>query len=181
MSQSRVAGRYAQALVDEARQATALDTVATSLSSLADALRASKDLALLFQSPIIAVGKKQEALKAVFAELAIDAVTSRFVAFLVEKRRENDINAILSAFDKLYCDLTGKVRVHVRTAAPVSAEERSAIENKLRIKTGKQPLAEYAVDEALIGGFVATIGDTSIDCSARYQLQRLSKSLTLGV
>lgn len=181
MSQSRVAGRYAQALVDEARQTNVLESVATSLATLGRALQESKDLSLFFQSPIIAVSKKQEVLKAVLAELSVDDLTARFLIFLIGKRREHEIHAVLEAFDTRYCQLTGKVRVQVRTAVTISAEERSAIEQQLRTKTGKEPLAEYSIDESLIGGFIAMIGDISIDCSVRFQLQRLSRSLVGGV
>lgn len=177
MSQSRVAGRYAMALVNEARQANVLDEVANNITAIGVALHESKDLIQFFRSPVISVRKKQEALRAVLVPFSVHELTTKFLLFLVEKRREHEIHAIINAVDALYCDLTNTIRVQVRTAIATDADEQRQIEAKITVKTGKRPLASYSVDESLIGGFVAQIGDTNFDCSVQFQLQRLSHSL----
>jgi F-type H+-transporting ATPase subunit delta len=65
----------------------------------------------------------------------------------------------------------------VTTAVPLADDERSAIAARLSAMTGKQVDVTSVVDEAIIGGVVARIGDQLIDGSTRTRLLALKRRL----
>jgi F-type H+-transporting ATPase subunit delta len=56
-------------------------------------------------------------------------------------------------------------------------EERSAVAAKLSSLTGKQVDVTPVVDESIIGGVIARIGDQLIDGSTKTRLQALKRRL----
>ena len=65
----------------------------------------------------------------------------------------------------------------ITSAVPLTADERQALENKLRAKFARPLSFEYKVDPALLGGVVAKVGDKIIDGSVATKLNALQESL----
>jgi len=65
----------------------------------------------------------------------------------------------------------------ITSAVPLTADEKPALENKLRAKFARPLTFEYRVDPALLGGVVAKVGDKIIDGSVATKLNALQESL----
>jgi F-type H+-transporting ATPase subunit delta len=73
------------------------------------------------------------------------------------------------------------VRVRVRTAVPLSDEERRTLSSRLqRALGGNELILEETVDRGLLGGFVAESGSYVVDGSLVGQLARMRERLERG-
>jgi F-type H+-transporting ATPase subunit delta len=180
MQQSRVAVRYATALFNEALHTQTLEEVITDIRGLQTMLKESRDLRLLFESPIIKSSQKERVLKAFFEKAKFSGVVEQFLLLLVEKSRENEIVPILQSFETLYNAHKSLVPVEIVSAFPLDADQQTTLLSKIERLTGKKPLPTYRINTALIGGFVVKIGDQVMDGSIRHQLELLRKQLYAG-
>lgn len=71
----------------------------------------------------------------------------------------------------------GIAHARVTTAVELSPEASRSLQARLEQITGKQVEMESTVDQAIIGGMVARIGDRVIDGSTRTKLVALKKKL----
>lgn len=179
MSYSRVASRYASALLKAAVQADSLDAVRTDVNLLKTALGVSRELLHLLKSPIVPPDRKVAALKNIFAD-KVSIMTMNFILLLLEKRREGELPGVLTSFDEQYNQQMGIADVLIRSAIELDETQKNSILEKVKKFTGKTVVARYMVDPALIGGFMVKIGDTVLDGSVRHQLDNLKKALAAG-
>ena len=65
----------------------------------------------------------------------------------------------------------------VRTAVPLTGDQEARLKAALENATGKQLNLKAVVDPSVLGGVVATIGDTVIDDSVRTRIDQLKSRL----
>ena len=91
--------------------------------------------------------------------------------------RGKDLPAII---DRLVARASSEKNLEVaevRTAVPLSADQQSRLAAALANATGKQVNLKVVVDHSVIGGVVATVGDTVIDGSVRTRIDQLKSRL----
>jgi F-type H+-transporting ATPase subunit delta len=64
----------------------------------------------------------------------------------------------------------------VRSAIPLTAAQEEQLAAALRVATGKDVEVKVIVDESILGGLVAQIGDQVIDGSVRARLGQLREA-----
>lgn len=179
MSDTSISRRYAQALNEQAEQAGATERVDADMSLIFDGLTASRELAGIFDSPIVSRGKKAEIFRALFAE-KVDKVTLRFLELLVEKRREGLFPDMVKAYRELRDEQMGVLGVTARTALPLTSEDEKRLMASLEKMTGKRIRLETKIDASILGGIVIRVGDTVYDASVVNQLASLRVRLETG-
>lgn len=179
MSYSRVASRYASALLKAAVQAHSLEAVRTDVDLLRMAIGVSRELIYLLKSPVVQQDQKVTVLRNIFAE-RVSPMTMNFILLLLEKRREKELPGIVMSFDEQYNQHMGIADVVIRSAIELDEAQKNSILEKVRKYTGKTVVARYIIDPSLIGGFLVKIGDTVLDGSVRHQLDNLKKALAAG-
>jgi F-type H+-transporting ATPase subunit delta len=92
-----LAGRYASALFDLAREQRQIESVSASLASLAQAIADSKDLAELIQSPLVSRDEAGNALSAIAPQLSLDPITVNFLGVLARNGRKSQLMAVIRA------------------------------------------------------------------------------------
>ncbi len=65
----------------------------------------------------------------------------------------------------------------VRTAVALSDDQQARLKAALENATGKQLNLKAVVDPSVVGGVVATVGDTVIDDSVRTRIDQLKSRL----
>jgi F-type H+-transporting ATPase subunit delta len=65
----------------------------------------------------------------------------------------------------------------VRSAVPLTADQQTRLAAALVNATGKQVNLKVVVDPSVLGGLVATVGDTVIDGSVRTRIDQLKSRL----
>jgi F-type H+-transporting ATPase subunit delta len=83
----------------------------------------------------------------------------------------------VAAYTQMADEIAGRVRATVTTASKQDAAMQKQIATAIETSTGRKVELTFEVDESLIGGVVAKIGDTVIDASIRSRLQELSADL----
>ena len=73
--------------------------------------------------------------------------------------------------------LRGRVKVEVRTAAPLDDAEARHIADEMQKKTGLETRLVLRQDPSLIGGVVLRVGDTVYDGSIATQLRRVRSAM----
>ena len=82
-----VARRYAQALYQEAEAQGHVDAVDAGVGQLKELFETSRELRVLFESPIYSAEQKGNVVEKLFADRLPDLLT-RFVRLLLDKQRE---------------------------------------------------------------------------------------------
>ena len=175
--QASLAGRYALALFQLARDGKALDSVATSLATLKTALAESADLRALTQSPLVGREAAAKAIEAVAGKLGLDSLTSRTLGVLAQNRRLAQIPAVIRAFDTLLSAHKGETRAEVTTAFPLTKTQQTALAKQLKARTGRDMALDLAVDPAIMGGLIVKMGSQMIDSSIRTRLNKLAHAM----
>lgn len=175
--QASLAGRYALALFQLARDGKALDSVAASLATLKTALAESDDLRALTQSPLVGRDAAARAIEAVAGKLELDSLTSRTLGVLAQNRRLAQIPAVIRAFDTLLSAHKGETRAEVTSAFPLSKTQQTALAKQLKARTGRDMALDLAVDPAIMGGLIVKMGSQMIDSSIRTRLNKLAHAM----
>ena len=175
--QASLAGRYALALFQLARDGKALDSVAASLATLKTALAESADLRALTQSPLVGRDGAAKAIEAVAGKLGLDSLTSRTLGVLAQNRRLAQIPAVIRAFDTLLSAHKGETRAEVTTAFPLTKTQQTALAKQLKARTGRDMALDLAVDPAIMGGLIVKMGSQMIDSSIRTRLNKLAHAM----
>jgi F-type H+-transporting ATPase subunit delta len=139
-------------------------------------LEGSKDLKVLLSNPVINSKTKSAILKEIFSS-KVGAVVSNFIQFVVDKGRENLLNDICNRFMMLSDEKLNQVNVAITSAVELNELQKNEIEKKLTKIINKNVIADYKINNKIIGGFKAKYNDTVIDASIEHQLQLLKKVL----
>ena len=175
--QASLAGRYALALFELARDGKALDSVAESLATLKSALAESADLKALTQSPLIGREDAAKAVAAVAKLLKLDKLTGRTLGVLAENRRLAQIPNVIRAYETLLSAHKGETRAEVTSAFPLSKTQVTALAKQLKARTGRDTALDLAVDPAIMGGLIVKMGSQMIDGSLRTRLNTLAQAM----
>lgn len=176
MSNSRVANRYAEALMIAAEEAKILNDVSNNLTAIKELINSSNEFKLFLKSPVIKKDKKKEVFKSLFSN-KIAPITLQFLLLITEKQREDLLLDIIDCFFKLQDEKLGYISLQVKSAVGLTEQQINKFKNQFEEYSKKKVRIEAEVEKELIGGFVARIGDTMYDASVKRQLQLLKQRL----
>lgn len=176
MRGSKVATRYAQALIELAVEKNTLEAVAGDMKFLGQVCADNRDFELMLASPIVRADKKIAVLKAVFDHF--EEMTMLFLELIAKNGREAILPDVADAFETQLKAYKGIVPITIVSAKKLDAGVKTSILNKVQAYvTGTLEVTEE-VDEALIGGFIVKMNDQMIDASVASQFTDLKQRLT---
>jgi len=172
-----LAGRYANALFELAQEQNALDAVSADLGSLRKAMDASPDLTRLVKSPVFSAEDHARALKAILEKMGANALSSKFVLLLAQKRRLSALTGVMAAYETLVAKSRGETEAEVTSARALGDGEVAELKSVLKSRLGKEPRLHTKVDPSLLGGLVVKVGSRMIDSSLRTKLDGLRAAM----
>ena len=172
-----LAGRYATALFELARDERQLETVGQSLERLRVALEQSPEFAALTTSPLLGRAEAARGALAVADSLGVDATTRSFVGVLARNRRLGSLGDVIRGFNKLMAAHRGETTAEVTSAHPLSDDQVAALKTKLRAGLGRDVAVDLRVDPSILGGLVVRIGSRMIDSSLKTKLDTLALAM----
>ncbi len=172
-----LAGRYASALFDLARDGRQTDSVGRSLDALNQVLLDSKDFAELISSPLVSRKDAGEAFAALAPQLQLDPITTNFLGVLARNGRKNELRPVIRAFRRLAAEHRGETTAEVVTARPLNDDQLAALKVQLRTRAGRDVLIDAEVDPTILGGIVVKLDSEQIDASIRTKLNRLAQAM----
>jgi F-type H+-transporting ATPase subunit delta len=170
MAKKNTSNAYAQALLELATEPW--------LKGLRLVNRRLRERSLIgrLEDPAVSAGDKTGLLAPITSDV-IPQVAA-FVRTLTTDGELNKLDAIVNEFERLIVRRSQYVLAHVRSAVPLTNDERKQLEQNLARRFGGNLEAEYEVDAALIGGVVVRVGDEVIDGSLAGKLDTLRQRLT---
>ena len=175
--QASLAGRYATALFELARDERQLEAVGTNLAALRDGLRESADLRELTTSPLIGREDALKAVKAVAASMGLDPITANVLGVMAQNRRLSQLGAVIRFFNLLAAAHRGETTAEVVSARPLDDDQVAALKGNLTSRLGRNVAVDLTVDPTILGGLVVKIGSQQIDGSIRTKLNNLASAM----
>src|SRR5580692_5398897 len=168
-----MAGRYATALFELAREERAIDAVKANLDRFDGMLAESSDLMRLVRSPVFSAEQQAKALTAVLAAAGIDGLAAKFLHVVAANRRLFAVAGIIKDFRALVARHKGEVTAAVTLAQAPDERQLAAIKEALRAVTGKDVQVDVTVDASIIGGLIVKLGSRMVDSSLRTKLKSI--------
>ena len=175
---SGMAGRYAVALFELARDEKSIDAVKADLDSFDALIGESPDLGRLVRSPVFTAAEQGRALAAVLGKAGVGGLAGNFLKVVAANRRLFAVRDIIKAFRALVARHKGEVTAEVTVAEALDAKHRDAITAALKAVTGGQDVdLRVKVDPAIIGGLVVKLGSRMVDTSLRSKLNAIKHAM----
>jgi F-type H+-transporting ATPase subunit delta len=167
---------YANGILELARAEGVADRVEGELFEIAQALDKSAELRSSLTDPQLPIERKQ----AVIAELLgkrASPLTVGLIQFVVSQDRISELPDIARALVEKAAESRSKALAEVRSAVPLDDDTVERLAAALSKATGKTVEVKVIVDESVIGGIVARVGDTVIDGSIARRVDSLRQAL----
>ena len=173
-----MAGRYATALFELARDAKSVDAVKTDIEKFDAMLAESPDLLRLVRSPVYGAEERARALAAVLTKAGVEGLAANFLLFVASNRRLFAVRDMLRDFRVLVARWKGEVRAEVTVAERLSDSRMEEIKNTLKSITGGKAIdLNVKIDPAIIGGLTVKLGSRMVDSSLRTKLNAIKHAM----
>jgi F-type H+-transporting ATPase subunit delta len=168
--------RYAEAVFELAAEQDQLDQWNNDLATIAGFV-SEADVARLLSSSRLPAAEKERLLAAGVQKSLFSPQAWNLVRLLLARNKLHLAPGIQRAYQQMADERLGVAHATVTTAVPLTGGERNAIEQRLAQITGKRVDVTPVVDESIIGGMVARVGDQLIDGSTKTRLVALKRRL----
>jgi F-type H+-transporting ATPase subunit delta len=174
---SGMAGRYATALFDLAKEGNAIDAVAAELERFDGLIAESPDLNRTVRSPVFSADEQLAALSAVLERAGIGGLTAKFLKLITSNRRLFAVRDMVRAYRKLVAAHKGEATADVTVAEALKDEHLDALRAALKSVSGKDVDLNIKVDPTIIGGLVVKLGSRMVDTSLRTKLNAIRHAM----
>lgn len=168
--------RYSHSLYEAAVGAKNVSKVAIDCEGILALISESKDLKILFNSPVISKEKKTEIIQSIFKK-RIEKLTLDFLNLIIIKRRESLVKEFFQNFLRIKDEREGIIKPVFTSAFELKEDEKMKYKNDIDILTKKNSQPKFEVNPGLIGGFTISVGDSMIDGSVKRQLELMKAIL----
>ena len=172
MREPTIARNYAETLLELAQKAGDLRGWGDMIDRVSDAMETDRRLSVFLESPRVSAQRKNEILQKAFGgQLPRNFV--RYLQALVTHRRQMLIPIIAREFHDLVDRVEGRVHASVTVVREADAADTELVTTHLSRSLGKEVVAHFHVNPAILGGVIVRVGDTVLDGSVRRRLLKL--------
>ena len=175
MSDARIAG-YARAVFEIARAEGTLDEVEDELFRFARSYESSDALRNALTDEMVPAYRRQGIVESLLGGKAT-ATTMQLVSMVVGAGRGRDLPEIIDSLVARASDAKDLAVAEVRSAVALTDDQQNRLRAALANATGRQVNLKVVIDPSILGGLVATVGDTVIDGSVRSRVEQLKSRL----
>lgn len=180
---SAAASSYAVALADVANSNNVLEKTTADVEKI-EKIFSEKQVYDFFVNPTIGVEKKRQMLDEISSSSSLLPFTSNFLNVLVDARRIDLINEIVTEYEIVYNKLTDTELAVVSSVVPLESQHLTQIAKQIQKLTGaKNVRIKTKIEPSLVAGFTVRYGNTGsklIDLSVKKQLEEIASQLDLG-
>ncbi|MCH7901005.1 MAG: ATP synthase F1 subunit delta [Acidobacteria bacterium] len=173
--QDRITG-YANGIFELAKAEGELERVESELFTVAQALDDSPELRSTLTDPQLPLEKKQALIDDLIGGRA-SSLSVDLVQLIVSQGRASELSDIARAVVEAAAASRNKAVAEVRSAVPLDEETIERLVVALGRATGKSVEVKVVVDESVIGGIVARVGDIVIDGSLARRVDSLRQAV----
>lgn len=175
MNDPRIDG-YARALFEVARADGTLEEVEDELFRVARAFESNEALRSALTDDSVPASRRQAIVEDLLGPTAT-ATTVQLVSLVVGLGQAKDLVGIVDALVARASSAKNLTLAEVRSAVALTEDQQNRLRAALANATGQQVNLKVVVDPKVIGGIVATVGDTVIDGSIRTRIDQLKARL----
>ncbi|MEG2016823.1 MAG: F0F1 ATP synthase subunit delta [Clostridium sp.] len=161
--------RYALALYEACVEAGNVELVLQQLKEIVNEMDSNKDFLKVIKNPQISKFNKKRIFKELF-ENSIERELMNFLLLTIDKERILYLREKYEQFKQIYLAANKIITAEVRSAIPLSNEERETLKLVLEKRYNKTVMLKQKIDITLIGGVIIRIGDEIIDGSIKNRL-----------
>ena len=171
------AGRYSLALYELAVEADVLSDVEDHSVSIINLIASSKDFKSLIKDPTNNKDDQLNALRKISEQYKLNELLTKFLSFLVAKRRFFYVDVILKSFVETCSTKRGELKAELTSAKDLTEDEVSSIKEELTENFSSKIRLNYKYDKSLIGGLIVQVGSTMVDTSIKNKLQQIENRM----
>ena len=172
-----IAGRYATAVFDLAKEGKALPALETDVDALEAALAESADLQKLISSPVYSREEQGASIAAIAKKMKLSKTTANVLALMASKRRLFVLPQLMSSLRERIATHKGEVTAEVTSAKALNKAQTESLVKALKAQIGADVKIKSTVDESLIGGLIVKVGSKMIDTSIKSKLNALQNTM----
>ncbi|HEX8981862.1 MAG TPA: ATP synthase F1 subunit delta [Ktedonobacterales bacterium] len=178
MLKGPVARRYAEAVFEIGVESNSVDAWLQDVRLIAEYF-SNRQLTFILSQPNIRFERKEAIIRDLLGT-KIRPESMGLALTLAQRGITSYAGRVRDQFELLYNNYKGQVVAQVTSAMPLDDASRAAIVRKLETMTGKRVILKELVDQTLLGGVIARVGDTLIDGSVRRRLAVLKRQIAQG-
>jgi F-type H+-transporting ATPase subunit delta len=177
MSMRASAARYARALLDVAIKESDPERAEQELAAFVDVVAQHPDLQRVLANPVVSAADKRAVVQQVVERLALRTPAAKVLLLLAARGRLPLLPDVLDVYRERLMEHRRVVRAEVTTAAPLSPQRVTELQERLASVTGRAVTMTTRVDPSIIGGVITRIGSTVYDGSVAAQLAKVRNRL----
>ena len=168
---------YAAAIFELAKENSAEKEFLEALYLVEAELSSEPEYSLLLASPNIPIRERQLLIEQAFAYKIPEYVLS-FTELLCKNGHIQSFGDCVKEYEGMYKALSAVSSARIISAIELSCEEQIALVKKLENLTGNIVMAEYEIDNNIIGGIIIYIDDKVIDGSVRHKMNEIKEVIS---
>jgi F-type H+-transporting ATPase subunit delta len=167
---------YAHAILEIAQAEDRLSEVEDELFRFARIVEGNDELRMAISNPGLPVDRRAAIVDELLENRAL-TITRAIASFIVGAGRGHDFPGIVQRFVELAAQTREHELAEVRSSVPLDEPQLQQLAAALSRATGKRVEVKVVIDPTVLGGVVATIGDTVIDGTVRHRLDQLKETM----
>ena len=171
------ASRYSLALFELAKENNLLNEVEDHCFAIVNLIEASEDFRSLIKDPTNTIDDQLVSLKKISEQYKLNELLTKFLSFLVSKRRFFYVEKILKNFIETCSKKRGEIKAELISAKELTDNEINNIKEELSKNFSSKIKLNYKNDPSLIGGLIVQVGSTMIDTSIKNKLQQIENKM----
>ena len=171
------ADRYSLALYELATESNELDVIENHSSSIINLIKANEDFRSLIKDPTNKKEDQLNALNKIADQYKLSKLLTKFLGFLIFKRRFFYVDKILKSFVETCSIKRGELKAELISAKSLNENEVNDIKEELTKNFGSKIKLNYTHDASLIGGLIVQVGSTMVDTSIKNKLQQIENRM----
>ena len=170
-------GRYSLALYELAEETNVVDEIEKQVEALVSVIRASTDLDFFIKNPTTKKQDQENIIKQISDKFNLNKLLSKFLCYLIYKRRFFYVEKILIDFIETCSKKRGEIKAELIAAKDMNKDEIKKIESDLLNTFDSKIKLNFKKDPSLIGGLVIQVNSTMIDTSIKNKLKKIENKM----
>ena len=171
------AGRYSLALYELAIEANNLSEIEAHSAWIINLIASSEDFKSLIKDPTNNKEDQLNALNRISDQYKLNELLTKFLSFLISKRRFFYVDKILKSFIEICSIKRGELKAELTSAKELTENEVNDIKEELTKNFSSKIKLNYKHDASLIGGLIVQVGSTMVDTSIKNKLQQIENRM----
>ena len=171
------ADRYSLALYELAVEANMLSEVEVHSESIVNLIISSEGFKSLIKDPTNNKEDQLNVLNKISERYKLNQLLTKFLSFLISKRRFFYVDKILKSFIETCSIKRGELKAELTSAKDLTENEVNSIKEELTKNFSSKIKLNYKHDASLIGGLIVQVGSTMVDTSIKNKLQQIENRM----